>query len=117
MKKEFYKTMTEEELECFMDELHRPKKMNTRRTLAPLFVYLFLTENENKRFSQKELQDALLRAPYEIEIERKALSRTIHLLKDAGIGIHSYAGLGTWFGDDDESIQALEDYYINDLGA
>lgn len=117
MKKEFYKEFTEEEFENYLDELHRPKKTNSRRTLAPLFLYQFLTEHENVRFSQKELQDALAKDPYEITIERKALGRTIHLLTDASLNVHSYAGLGTWYGEDDERVKAMEDYYINELGA
>lgn len=73
-------TMSEEEL----DELYRPKKVNTRKSMAPLFVFEILTKKSNskKHLRHKEILEELERYPYEVTLERKALSRIIHNLID-----------------------------------
>jgi len=72
--------MSDEEL----DELYRPKKTNTRKSLAPLFVYDILTKRSNskKHLRQQDILKELEKYPYEISLERKALSRIIHNLID-----------------------------------
>lgn len=73
--------MSEEEL----DEMFRPKKSNTRKSMAPLFVYSILKEKSNskKHLRQQDILKELIKYPYEISIERKALSRIIHNLTDS----------------------------------
>lgn len=73
--------MSDEEL----DELYRPKKANTRKSLAPLFVYsiLFEKSDSRKHLRQQEILNILEKYPYEISLERKALSRIIHNLIDS----------------------------------
>lgn len=79
--------MSEEEL----DELYRPKKVNSRKSLAPLFVYEILKNKSNskKHLRQQDILKELERYPYEIPLERKALSRIIHNLIDSQYGIYS----------------------------
>ena len=90
-----FENLTDEEI----DEFYRPRKQNNRRTLAPLFVYFILKEHSapGDRLSQGEIIDLLAEDPYEIQIERKALGRVIHLLADSGIGVVSAPGYGTWY--------------------
>ena len=82
-----------------LDELYRPKKANNRKSMAPLFVYLVLKENSDRNhpLRQQEILNFLSKYPYEINIERKALSRIIHNLIDSNLGIESDVKLGTWF--------------------
>ena len=90
-----FENLTDEEL----DEFYRPRKQNTRRTLAPLFVYFILKEHSNPghRHSQGEIIDLLVEDPYEIQIERKALGRVLHLLADSGLGVVSNPRYGAWY--------------------
>ena len=92
--------LTDEEL----DEFYRPRKQNTRRTLAPLFVYFILKEHSNPghRLSQGEIIDLLAEDPYEIQIERKALGRVLHLLADSGLGVVSNPRYGAWYDPEEE---------------
>ena len=80
----------------------RPKKTNSRKSMVPLFVYLILKEKTDTRrhLSQKELMVELEKFPYEVSVERKALSRTIHGLADSGLGIVSDLRDGVWFDSD-----------------
>ena len=73
--------MSEEEL----DDFYRPQKMNSRKSLAPLFVYSILKDKSSskKHLRQQEIINELSKHPYEIFIERKALSRIIHNLVDS----------------------------------
>ena len=89
-----FEGMSEEEI----DELFRPKKTNSRKSLAPLFVYLILKtcSSEAKPLSQNDIIRRLGDDPYEISIERKAVSRIIHLLADAGLNIVS-SRRGAWY--------------------
>ena len=89
-----YEKMTEDEVEDFFDELYSLKKVNKRKSLAPLFIYLILKEesSEEKHLSQEDIADRLRRMPYEIELERKAIGRIIHNLVDSGLGIYRGAG-------------------------
>lgn len=91
---EKFEMMTEEEL----DEFFRPRKTNNRKSMAPLFVYLILKEKTNVKshLRQQEILEELKKYPYEISIERKALSRIIHNLMDSQLHIKSDKN-GTWF--------------------
>lgn len=88
---------TDEEL----DELYRPKKTNSRKSLAPLFVYLILKDfsNSRKHLKQQEILTLLSKDPYEITLERKALSRIIHNLQDSDLFVESDKS-GTWLEQD-----------------
>ncbi len=72
-----------------LDEMFRPKKTNTRKSIAPLFVYFILKENTNvkKHFHQKDILKELSKYPYEITLERKALGRIIHNLVDSQLSV------------------------------
>lgn len=72
--------MSEEEL----DELYRPQKTNTRKSMAPLFVYEILRKKSDSKthLRQQDILKELEKYPYEITLERKALSRIIHNLID-----------------------------------
>jgi len=80
------------------DDLYRPKKQNNRKHTLPLFVYLILKEHSDptKRLSQNDIINILLNE-YEITVERKSLSRTIHDLEDEHLGIFSNKNDGTWY--------------------
>ena len=73
--------MSEEEL----DELYRPQRVNSRKSLAPLFVYEILCRKSDSRhhLRQQEILKELAAYPYEISLERKALGRILHNLLDS----------------------------------
>lgn len=81
-----------------MDELYRPKKQNSRKHSLPLFVYLILKEysSPDKPLSQQQIID-ILSSEYELDIERKSLSRTIHDIEDEHVGIYSLKSGGAWY--------------------
>lgn len=60
------------------------KKANSRKSLAPLYVYEILKDNTNrvKHFKQQDIIDRLEEYPYELSLERKAVGRILHLLED-----------------------------------
>ena len=95
-----FENMTDEEI----DEFYRPRKTNNRRTLAPLFVHMILKEKSSpeKHLSQNEIIDILSEDPYEIQIERKALGRVLHLLADSGLGVVSNPRYGAWYDPEEE---------------
>lgn len=70
--------MIEEEL----DEIYRSKKSNSVKSLAPLFIYSILKEktNSKKHIRLNEIETELKKYPYELVLERKAVSRTVHNL-------------------------------------
>ncbi len=79
--------MDDEEL----DELYRPRKMNGRKSLAPLFVYEIISKKSNskKHLRQQDILKELGKYPYEISLERKALGRMIQNLVDSQYGIYA----------------------------
>lgn len=85
--------MEDEEL----DELFRPQKSNTRKSLAPLFIFEVINKysNPDKHLRHQEILDLLKKYPYEISLERKALGRIIHNLTDSQYGIYSDKS-GVW---------------------
>ena len=98
--------MTEEEEEEYLDSLYRPKKRNNRKQMLSLFVYRILTQktNPDKPMSQQEIINELQEMPYELTIERKALSRVIHGLEEEMMGIHSDPRGGAWYDQDDDEF-------------
>ena len=74
-------------------------KMNSRKSLAPLFVYLVLKDYSNveNKLTQNQICELLEEYPYEISIERKAVGRIIHNLTDSDIDIYSDSRKGTWY--------------------
>lgn len=95
--------MSDEEL----DELYRPKKTNTLKSMAPLFVYNILCKKSNSKthLRQQDILKELEKYPYEISLERKALSRIIHNLID----LPQYAVFsdktGVWIEQDSRSLK------------
>ena len=73
--------MSDEEL----DEMYRPQKTNTRKSMAPLFVFEILHRKSNSKthLRQQDILKELEKYPYEISLERKALSRILHNLIDS----------------------------------
>lgn len=90
---ERYELMSDDEL----DNLFRPKKTNSRKSMAPLFVYLILKEHSNsqKHLRQQEILKILEDYPYEVQLERKALSRILHNITDSQLSVFSDK-TGTW---------------------
>lgn len=86
--------MSEEEL----DAMESPKKMNSVKSLAPVFVVQILKEKTNsaKHMRQVDILEELKK--YEIFIERKALNRTIHTLAaDPRLPIRQDQKSGVWY--------------------
>lgn len=83
----------------FDDDAFRPQRMNSRKSLAPLFVYLILKEHSDAEhhLKQQEILSHLRKYPYEIELERKALSRIVHNLADSQLKICTDAKEGSWY--------------------
>ena len=87
--------MSDEEL----DALHRPRKnANSRKSLLPLFVYLILKQHSDSEhpLRQQDILAYLADDPYEIIVERKALSRVISNLKSSQLGICTDKHRGSW---------------------
>lgn len=95
---DFEEELSDEEL----DALYRPKKTNSRKDLVPMFVYKILTEETSVdvHLTQKQIEKRLAEYPYEVSIERKALSRVIHGLEDTGFGIVSIQRKGCYYDPD-----------------
>lgn len=74
-----------------LDELYRPRKMNGRKSLAPLFVYEIISKKSNSKhhLRQQDILKELEKYPYEISLERKAIGRMIQNLVDSQYGIYS----------------------------
>ena len=81
-----------------LDELFRPKHTNSRKSLAPLFVYLILKEQTDARhhLRQQDILKKLEEYPYEIFVERKTLSRIVHNLADSQLHI-KVDKTGVWY--------------------
>ncbi len=86
--------MDDEEL----DTLFRPRKENKRKSMAPLFVYLILKEHSSpeKPMRQSDILKKLRGYPYEIQLERKALSRILHGLADSQLTVYTEPKFGSW---------------------
>ena len=89
-----FNKMTDDEI----DELYRPQKANSRKSMTPLFVYLILKKHTDwdRHFTQNEILEKLEKE-YELKIERKALSRVLHQLSDEDVRIVTSRNSGVWF--------------------
>ncbi len=89
--------------------LYDRKAMNSRKNMATLFVYLILRRysSPQRHLTQKAILDLLAHKPFEITMERKALSRAIHTLEDSELGIRSWRNDGVWYDPDRDSLTGL----------
>ena len=91
--------MTAEEYDAYLDyeeqELSGRKK-NSRARLLPLYLYMILNENRGRHFTQNELIERLEAYPYEVSVERKSLSRTLHTMEEEFLGVHTSMRDGAW---------------------
>ena len=87
-------SMTDEEI----DELYRPRKTNSEKSLLSLFVFLILKEHSSSKrhLTHKQILEYLAEYPYELKIERKALGRCLNLLKMLNLDIYSDSRYGSW---------------------
>jgi len=85
--------------EDVLDSYSNPVSVNTRKSMASLFVYLILKEHSSNDhpMKQQDILDALAARPYEIGLERKALGRTLHNLADSNLGIYTDRRRGAWY--------------------
>lgn len=80
-RKEKLEEISEDEL----DEMYRNRpQANSAKSLLPLFVYQILGEHSSpeKHLRQQDIIDLLKQSPYEIKVERKAISRILYTLND-----------------------------------
>lgn len=100
-------SMTDEEL----DELYRPRKTNSRKELAILYIYKTLEANPGRRYSVNELVE-ILEKEHEIKMERKAIGKKIENLAQEDLNIcKALHGGGVWY---EENLNDEDDYYIED---
>lgn len=79
--KEKLEQMNEDEL----DEMDRERpQTNSAKSLLPLFVHQILGKHSSakKHLHQQEIINYLKQPPYEIKVERKAISRTLYTLNN-----------------------------------
>jgi len=90
-----FEEMTDEEL----DDIYRPRKMNSPKNMVSLLVGEILREetDENHKMSQAAIVRRLAEFPYEVKIERKAVGRTINGMADWGLGYCYIKGKGAWY--------------------
>lgn len=91
--------VSDEEEEEYLDSISKPKKRNSRKQMLNFFVYMILTQktDSKKHLSQQEIIQILKEMPYELTVERKAISRAIHGLEDEMVGICSDPKGGAWY--------------------
>ncbi len=81
-------------IDCYekFDKSQAPaeKKANSRKANVPLFIYMILERQTDKKhpMRQAELIRRLAKMPFEVVIERKALGRHLMSLSKLGMGIH-----------------------------
>ena len=86
--------MSDEEL----DAMESPKKMNSVKSLAPVFVVQILKEKTNATTHMRQVDILEELKKYEVFIERKALNRTIHTLAaDPRLPIRQDQKSGVWY--------------------
>ena len=79
--KENLEQISEDEL----DEMYQNRpQANSAKSLLPLFVHQILGKHSSakKHLHQQEIIDFLKQPPYEIKVERKAISRTLYTLNN-----------------------------------
>lgn len=81
------------------DDLYRPKKMNSVKSLAPLYISIILQNktDEEHPMLQKDIRKILQDMPFEISLERKAVSRIVNALCDTGLGYISIPKYGVYY--------------------
>lgn len=85
--------MTDEEL----DEMYAFRKTNGLKSAAPLYVYLVLQAHSNARRHLTQPQILrYLEEEYDVTLERKALSRWLHLLLVLDLGVYYNPRCGAW---------------------
>lgn len=102
--------MTEEEL----DELYRPRKTNSRKDLATLYIYLILKERTDRehRLLINDLV-RILKQEYEIGMGRKAISSKVENLAQEDLNIcKELNGGGVWYEEINvEDYNDIDDYF------
>ena len=85
--------LTDEEI----DALYAERKTNTLKSAAPLYVYLVLQGHSNPRrhLTQQEILN-YVEEEFDVTMERKSLSRWLHLLMALNLDIYSDPRYGTW---------------------
>jgi len=89
----------EMELEARLDayySLENQRKSNQRKNMVGYYVIAFLMKHPGRHYTQSQLQNMLFNDHY-IDVERKSLSRWVHLIDSEDIGIHSTSDEGTWY--------------------
>jgi len=83
-------------------EMYKIRETNSRKSMAATYAYLILQEQTNKdcHMTQKELAKKLEASPINITLDRKAISRIVYTLADAGIGICALPKEGVWYDSD-----------------
>ncbi len=73
--------MSDEELDEYDEK--RPQS-NSIKSMLPLFVYQILQKHSSakKHLHQQKILELLKQPPYELKVERKALSRTLHSIEN-----------------------------------
>ena len=99
-----YKTeLTDEEYEAMSDEefekLFAERATNSRKSIASTYAYLIIRAetSEAHHMTQAELMKKLAKSPIEIKLDRKAISRMVYTLADAGLGIKASPKEGIWY--------------------
>ena len=85
--------MTDEEIDRMFDFT----RSNTLKSAAPLYIYLVLQNHSGPRrhLTQQEILD-YVEEEYDVKMERKALSRWLHLLITLNLDVYSDPRYGTW---------------------
>lgn len=88
--------MTDEEL----DKLYRRRMSNSRKSLAPVFIYRILQEHPDKHFLIKDIQD-ILKEKHEIDLGRNAVLRHLNTMIEDDINIwgSDVIGVGYWYSE------------------
>ena len=86
-------TMTDEEIDRMFDFTGS----NTLKSAAPLYIYLVLQNHSGPRhhLTQQEILN-YVEEEYDVKMERKALSRWLHLLITLNLDVYSDPRYGTW---------------------
>ena len=85
--------MTDEEIDKMFDF----QKTNSLKSAAPLYVYLVLQSHSDPRCHLTQQQIIhYVEDEYDVKLERKALSRWLHLLMALDLSIYSDPRYGTW---------------------
>lgn len=62
---------------------------NSRKSIVSVYIYIILRDRKNplEMMTIADIVKKLEEYPYEMKVDRRAVSRCIHTLTDAGIGI------------------------------